>query len=58
MMAVPLITKMPSECLNELTNAYYSEVACRPNTNDYDELTDLIDSHESLLAYALDNRLE
>ena len=36
----------------------HSEVACRPNTNDYDELTDLIDSHESLLAYALDNRLE
>ena len=31
---------------------------CRGNTNDGDELTDLIDSHESLLAYALDNRLE
>ena len=34
------------------------DVACRPNTNDDDELTDLTDSHESLLAYALDNRLE
>ena len=34
------------------------DVACRPNTNDDEELTDLIDSHESLLAYALDNRLE
>ena len=44
--------------LRRLDKSLHREVACRPNTNDGDELTDLIDSHESLLAYALDNRLE
>ena len=36
----------------------HKEVACRPNTNDSDELWDLIDSHNSMITYALDNRLE